>query len=312
VAHPRILVIKHGALGDLIQGLDAFAGIRAGYPGAHIALLTSPPFLDIAQRMPWFDEVIADPRAPALNLVATLRIRTHLHAAWDMVIDLQCSRRTARYHRFLAPSGVRWFGTAVGASDPFPDFAGVNNADRMKAAIALAGGNAAAEADLDWLADAGSVPPSCDGATILVPGCSLSKPQKRWPADRFAALARQELAAGRTVMVTGTSADRDAADAVISQAPGCVDLVEKTDLASLAALLARAGAVVGNDTGPVFLAARSGAPTLMVMGRDTDPSMSAPVGPRAGWIRKEAIADVSADEAVAALAALSPQGRPPV
>ena len=37
----RILVIKHGALGDLIQGFDAYAGLRAGHPDAHIALLTS-------------------------------------------------------------------------------------------------------------------------------------------------------------------------------------------------------------------------------------------------------------------------------
>ena len=105
-------------------------------------------------------------------------------------------------------------------------------------------------------------------------------------------------------MIIGTSADRDATDKVLSAVPGCLDLVEKTNLPSLAALLAKAGAVVGNDTGPVFLAARSGAPTLMVMGPDTDPKMSAPVGPRAAWIRKESIADISVEEAMAALARL--------
>ena len=139
VADAKILVIKHGALGDLVQGFDAYAGLRAGHPDAYIALLTSPPFSGIATLMPWFDEVITDPRASPLNLVQTGRIRSILRAGWDMVIDLQCSRRTARYHHFLAVSDCRWFGTAAGASDPYPDFAGVNNADRMKTGIAMAG-----------------------------------------------------------------------------------------------------------------------------------------------------------------------------
>ena len=304
MASQRILVIKHGALGDMIQALDAFAGLRAGNPGAHIALLTSPPFVGLASGMPWFDEVVADPRAPVLNLVQTLRLRSVLRAGWDMVIDLQCSRRTAHYHRFLVPPGCRWLGTAAGASDPYPDFTGVNNAERMKTAIAMAGGDATVVADLSWLKDAGSVPGHYAGATILVPGCSLAKPQKRWPAESFAALARAEMADGRLVVITGTTADRAAADAVMAEAPGCVDLVGKTSLASLASLFAVAGAVVGNDTGPVFLAARCGAPTLMVMGGDTDPSMSAPVGPKAGWIRQHAVADISPATVSDALAPL--------
>ena len=304
---PRLLVIKHGALGDLVQGFDAFAGLRTGHPDAHIALLTSPPFVGIASRMPWFDEVITDPRASLMNLGQTLRIRSIFRAGWDRVIDLQCSRRTACYQRFFVPSDCRWFGTAAGASDPYPDFTGVNNADRMKTGIAMAGGDASAEAGLGWLLDAASVPPGCKGATILVPGCSLSKPQKRWPASLYAALALQERDAGKTVVIVGTSADRDAADLVLSKAPDCLDLVGQTDLATLAALFATAGAVIGNDTGPVFLAARSGAPTLMVMGPDTDPSMSAPVGPRVGWIKKQSIADISPEEAAAELSRLRGQ-----
>ena len=43
----RVLVIKHGALGDMVQGFDAFAGLRAGLPYTHLALLTTPPFFDL-------------------------------------------------------------------------------------------------------------------------------------------------------------------------------------------------------------------------------------------------------------------------
>ena len=48
----RVLVIKHGALGDMVQGFDALAGLRAGLPDTHLALLTTPPFLNLAGRMP--------------------------------------------------------------------------------------------------------------------------------------------------------------------------------------------------------------------------------------------------------------------
>ena len=303
VKKPRILVIKHGALGDLVQGFDAFAGLRAGRPDAHITLLTSPAFTALAGRTPWFDEIVEDPRAPFVNLRQQLRMRWFLQADWELILDLQCSRRTARYHRFLTPSTTRWFGTAPGARNPFPDFTGVNNADRMRVAIEMAGGDRGVVASLDWLTS-GEEAAEGKGALVLVPGCSHAKPGKRWPASSYAALANNFIADGRKVVIVGTAADRMAADAVLRDAPDCTDMVGRTRLDALAALFGCAHAVVGNDTGPIFLSAKTGVPTLMVMGGDTDPFMSAPVGPRAGWVRQDAIADVTPQQAIDALLAL--------
>ena len=307
VTKPRILVIKHGALGDLVQGFDAFAGLRAGRPEAHLALLTSPPFASLMERAPWFDEVVADPRASATNLPQLFRLRRHMKAGWDMVIDLQCSRRTARYHRFLTPSTVRWFGTARGASDPYPDFTGVNNAERMKIAIGMAGGDPDIAASLGWLEGDGArdgIGDAAGDAVVLVPGCSVAKPSKRWPSSSYAALANIFIESGRKVVIVGTAADRPVTDDVVRDAPACIDMVGRTSIESLAMLFQGAHAVVGNDTGPVFLAARTGAPTLMVMGGDTDPAMSAPVGARAGWIRKDRVEAVTPDEVIASLKTL--------
>ena len=304
---PRILVIKHGALGDLVQGFDAFAGLRSGLPEAHITLLTSPPFAGLSRRAPWFDEVAEDPRASALKLRQLRHLRRFLHADWDVILDLQCSRRTARYHQFLTPSATRWFGTAPGASDPYPDFTGVNNADRMKTAIGMAGGNPHVTASLDWLVSGnfdGNSDTAAADAVVLVPGCSPAKPSKRWPASSYAAVANSFITDGREVVIVGTAADRLAADAVLRDAPACHDLIGRTSLDALAALFRRAHAVVGNDTGPVFLAAKTGVPTLMVMGSDTDPSMSAPIGARAGWVRQRNIADVTSRQVIDAMATL--------
>ena len=291
VTAPRILVIKHGALGDMVQGFDSFAGLRAGRPEAKITLLTSPPFSGLMNMTPWFDEVVEDRRRPVFDVPQLLRIRALLHQEWEMIVDLQCSRRTSRYHRFLTPSGTRWLGTSSGASDPYPDFTGVNNVERMKVAAKMAGGAGSVTAQLDWLASAKAS--ISKQAVVLVPGCSPAKPSKRWPAAHFAAVARELMASGRDVAIVGTAADRDAADLVIAEAPGCTDMVGKTDLASLTTLFASAHAVIGNDTGPVFLAAKTGVPTLMVMGQDTDPDMSAPTGAKSGWVRQDRIEDVT-------------------
>ncbi|MEC7092905.1 MAG: glycosyltransferase family 9 protein [Pseudomonadota bacterium] len=299
VTAPRILVIKHGALGDMVQGFDSFAGLRAGRPEARITLLTSPPFSGLMRMTPWFDEVVEDRRRPVFDVPQLLRIRTLLHQEWEMIVDLQCSRRTSRYHRFLTPSDTRWLGTSSGASDPYPDFTGVNNVERMKVAAKMAGGAGSVTAQLDWL---GSAKASISKqAVVLVPGCSPAKPSKRWPAAHFAAVARELMASGRDVAIVGTAADRDAADLVIAEAPGCTDMVGKTDLASLTTLFASAHAVIGNDTGPVFLAAKTGVPTLMVMGQDTDPDMSAPTGAKAGWVRQDRIENVAPQAVLDAL-----------
>ena len=302
----QVLVIKHGALGDVVQGFDAYASLRAGLADAHIAVLTSPAFAGFMRMMPWFDEVLIDPRSSFLDVPATWRVRSVLRRGWDAIIDLQCSGRTASYQKYFVRPAVRWFGTAKGASDPYPDFTAVNNHRRMLTAAKMAGGRIIkpAAVDLDWLADGGGAAPMA-GAVVLIPGCSLAKPQKRWPADRYADLALALQASGQAVVIVGTEADRPVADALMAAAPQCRALVVTTDLTGLARLRPSAALVVGNDTGPLFLAARLGARTIMVMGPDTDPAMSAPTGSCCSWVKADPIASITAGKVMQTAAKLA-------
>ena len=305
-AKDMILVIKHGALGDIVQGLDAFASLRAGNPQAYITLLTSPGFMSLAKMMPWFDDVVVDSRASLINFVASLRIRRHLRRNWSVIVDMQCSGRTRLYFSHFRLPTTRWIGIAPGCSDPLPEFKDVNNRLRMMKAAEMAGG-IYREADMVWLlADKDGddnqwqVDPA-NGYAVLVPGCSLAKPQKRWPAKYFAAVGNDLLARGVTVYVVGTAEDRRAIDCVLANAPNVIDLCGKTNLPELGRLLCDASYVIGNDTGPVFLAAKTGAPTLMMMGPDTDPAMSAPNGIAASWLRANPISGITVTAALASL-----------
>jgi ADP-heptose:LPS heptosyltransferase len=307
--HRRILVIKHGALGDIVQALDAFASLRAGNPHAHITLMTSPVFLSLAKMMPWFDQVIGDPRAGLLNLAAAWRIRQYFRQDWSVIVDMQCSSRTRNYFAHFVLSNRRWIGTAPGCSDPLPDFTGVNNRDRMVKSAEMAGGISQTP-DISWLVKGAeqtedpAVMINGKQYAVLVPGCSLAKPQKRWPANRFAAIGNELVSRGFEIVLVGTDDDREAVNAVLAASPDAINLCGKTNLVRLARLLGGAAFVIGNDSGPMFLAARTGVPSLMIMGPDTDPTMSAPKGAEAIWLQGAPISEVSAAAAIIALESL--------
>ena len=90
----QILVIKHGAFGDVVQGFDAFSSLRTSFPEAKITVLTTAPYAGLLRASGWFDEVILDARAPAWKLMQLWQIRSVFRQKWDKIIDLQCSRRT--------------------------------------------------------------------------------------------------------------------------------------------------------------------------------------------------------------------------
>lgn len=297
----RILVIRLGALGDLVQCFDAFQAIRRRHPQAHVTLLTGPAFVGFGRAMPWFDDVWADPRGR--SPLAYWRLRRQLRTGrFDTIYDLQNKPRTARYFWLMGP-GRRplWSGAAPGAAFPLPDLKGLHNHNRYRVQLEAAGVPDTGPADLGWLA--GDV----DGLALegpfvlLVPGCSPHLPHKRWPAERYAMLGRRLADRGLTPVVVGTEADRDAARAIVRDCPWAVDLVGRTSLGQLASLARRAEGAVGNDTGPIFLTAALGCPTLMIMSHHTDPARSAPWGPDAAWIKVLDLADLGVDAVETAL-----------
>lgn len=121
-------------------------------------------------------------------------------------------------------------------------------------------------------------------------------PAKNWPAARFAALVRV-LEPARWLLVRGP-ADEAAADE-LARVPGA-SVARELPLRVLAALLARAGAYVGNDSGVTHLAAASGAPTIALFGK-TDPRLWAPVGPRVEVIGGAAMEGIAVDAVATAV-----------
>jgi len=298
----NVLVIRLGALGDVIQSFGPFVAIRAHHPGARITLLTTPPFEKLLVGSPWFDAIWADGRPGWRGLPALVqRLRG---GDFARVYDLQTSSRSSRYRWLLR--GAEWSGIARGASHPHanPDRDRMHTIERQHEQLTMAGITHFPPANLDWLtADLAPFELPARFA-LLVPGASPLRPGKRWPAGQFGALA---VGLDLPCVVIGSAAEAPLAAQIMAAAPITHDLTGRTDLPGIAALARRAAFAVGNDTGPTHLIAAMGCPTLALFGAESDPALCAPRGERAIVLRSPALDALTVAEVQAAMAALRPR-----
>ena len=293
----RILVIKLGALGDFVMAFGPFAAIRAHHPGAEITLLTTAPFAGLARQAPWFDRVAVDRRPAWWDLRGLIRLRRDL-AGFDFVYDLQTSGRSSHYFRVAGRPG--WSGIARGASHPHanPGRDAMHTLERQRDQLEMAGIAAFPAPDLRWLTDGG--PQIAPPYALLVPGSAPHRPEKRWPAARFGALAAILQARGIRPVVIGAGGDAPLAASIRAECPAALDLTGKTSMPDLGGLAARAELAIGNDTGPMHIAAAVGIPCLVLFSGASDPVLTRPRG-RVTVLREPDLADLTVERVAAAL-----------
>ena len=114
----HILVIKLGALGDMFAATSAFEAIRDHHKHAHLTLLTTKLYKDMAEQLGYFDEIWLDDRPKLRRLKSVWDLRKKLRSkSFDRVYDLQMVDRTNFYFHLLGPGRrPEWVGTALGAS----------------------------------------------------------------------------------------------------------------------------------------------------------------------------------------------------
>lgn len=299
----RVLVIKLGALGDFVQAMGPAAAIRAHHQDAQVTLLTTATVAALAREAPYFDEVWLDTRPGVTRPRGLLALRRRLRAAqFQRVYDLQTSDRSSFYYHLMGPGRrPEWSGIALGAShrhtNPARDF--MHTLDRQAEQLRLAGIASVPAPDLTWARadlERFALPPRM---LVLVPGGAPHRPAKRWPIERFAALAQRAAAAGLTPVVIGGASEAALGRAIAAAAPMARDLTGMTTLGDIAALGARAIHAVGNDTGPMHLLVAGGAAATVLYSAASDPALTAPRGPRVTILRRPSL-DMLMVEAVAA------------
>ena len=309
----RLLVVRLGAMGDILHALPAVTALRKAHPAWKIGWAIEPrwrPLLTTestniglgGERNP------ARPVVDQIHLVpakawgkkplspetrAGLRtLRSELRAAeYDAVLDLQgsirsavvgrlsgCKRRIGDAHPWETPA--RWLyserAVTVGPHVIEQNFelASAVAGDLLPATVPWLPVDADAELWCDSLDEIRIASESGQPVILIHPGGGWGA--KRWPTERYGAVVQEFSMRGALVLVNAGPGEEALAGAVVTAAKGR-GTVLACSLEQLMALTQRVSLVIGGDTGPVHLACAAGKPVVGIYG-PTDPRRNGPYG----------------------------------
>lgn len=276
----RLLIVKLSSLGDIMHALPAVDAIKRG-TGAAIDWVTQREYVELVSCCPHVDDVISfDRRHPVRSLP---RVRRALRARrYDAVIDL---------HGLLKSGIITWLSGCPRRIGPsfhregsglfYTEAAGAPDLDRHRVDQ---------KRDIVSCLGLPTVPPRFP-LNIEPASCKLPRPQvgilpcsrhaaKNWPAEHYTELCtRLIIDCGASVLLLGGSADHAVAASIAAHLPvgHCADMTGRTSIVELGGLVAGLDLVIGNDSGPLHLAAAMGTPVIGLY-LDTDPLVFGPYG----------------------------------
>ena len=293
----KILIVRVGAMGDVLHALPAVSALRKARPDWQIDWVVDPrwaPLLvDAEGKGPIVDRVhLAEtkkwskaPAAPA-TLRSVFELRRALRAeSYDLAVDMQGTLRSAVIGRM---SGS---GQLAGYSDPREAMAAKFYRTKLErkgrhvieqgaallgeaCGISLEAGGVELPHE-EW-ADAWAAEVVGDRRTCLL-AAGGGWAAKCWVAKNYGALAVELKAMGMDVVVNASRKDDALAAAVVEPSGGAARVVV-CNVTGLIAVMRRMTLLVGGDSGPTHLAAALGIPLVALFG-PTDPERNGPRGP---------------------------------
>ncbi len=284
----RILLVRLGALGDIVHLLPALDALRRAKPDARITWVSEDRFAGLLRGHPQIDRLLEAPRRKGSWTAFLKALRSE---PYDLAVDLQGMLKGAWIVRasgarerlgYAPPLGKELshlLMTRTVAIPPDPD--SEHHTQKAMTLLDLDGTGARArfprseasarEAE-KVLGPEGSFP-----RVVLWPSSSPGTRYRRWDPLRYVAVARALAAGGTEVLVPEAKDDEGLSAAIVEALPDRARLLPFVAIPVLIELLARVDLVVGGDSGPVHMACSLGTPTVMVFGAK-DPARYAPWG----------------------------------
>lgn len=279
-----VIVRARTGLGDLLCSVPALRALRTRLPGAHVAMVSyaeMAPALD--RQRAYLDEVIAFPGWPGIPerppderaipaFLAACRKRgfalaLQMYGARPAANELTGRLGARATGGFFTPGA--WAAPSLRSHLPYPG--SLHEVDRHLALMELLGAPAAGRrlefpispADESEALELGRTRGLGGDYVIVHPGATSSI--RRWPVERFAAVADGLACDGLTVAVTGVRGEEAVTAGVLrAMRRSAIDLCASTSLGAFAALLRDARLLVCSDTGAAHLAAAVGLPAVVV------------------------------------------------
>ena len=300
----RILIIKLGALGDVMMAEGVMRCIRQHYSNAHITLMTEPLYARFMNKAPHFDEVLPYKRVPRWHFASQRAVKARLKAGkYDLVIDLQNSSHSRRFQSWLQDAFIS--STSEYANIRYYRDASRSLASReyLREQVETFGVDVSAGylSDLTWAAEDVShilaQHKIKNSFSLLVAGSAARHPQKRWAG--FPALV-DELAARNIQAVTAPGPDEYDLCAGLP-AIMLMDGDKFLTLGQLVGLASHCEFVVGNDTGPTHMLAAAHTRGVALFGSNHSPAANTGIGEIYQIVEKATVKDISVPEVLAAI-----------
>jgi ADP-heptose:LPS heptosyltransferase len=268
MTRPVALVLRALGLGDFMTGLPALQLIRRSLPDHRLVLAAGPQFEVLLPLISYLDELY--PSGELMRL-------TGLARPVDIAIDLHGNGIASR--RLLAelePARLIAFGNRQNGLNGPEWCAAEQETQRWCRLIACT-----------LLSPTAGCPPVADcvdrprievpdGLTVLHPGAAY--PSRRWPPERFVAVARCLAEAGHRVVISGGAAETALVEAIVAQTG--VESLIGLSLLELFAVVATARLVVSGDTGIAHVASNYRTPSVTLFGPVSPAIWGPPVDPR--------------------------------
>lgn len=278
----KIAVLRANAIGDFIFALPAMAALRRAYPEAELVLVGRDWHRDFLNGRPGpWDRVVAVPyeedlrgwEAPHAEEGERERFFEQMRAErFDLAVQLYGGGK------YSNPYLLR-FGARVTAGMKSEDAAPLDRwipyiyfqseVIRYLEVAALVGAEPVMlEPEFELIPeDYEEARPFLDSGdrplVILQPGAG--DPRRRWPVERFALLGDLLVENGARVLVSGADNDLPLVEGVrMAMRSPAQSIYNELSLGGLGALFQQAAVVIGNDTGPIHIAAAVGARTVPI------------------------------------------------
>jgi ADP-heptose:LPS heptosyltransferase len=289
LGRPHTLVARMDSAGDVLLQGPAIRAVAAG--SRRVTMLCSPRGAPAAELLPGVDELVVypaewvdpQPRPVRREAVVSLVDRVTALRPDTAVVFTSFHQSPLPLALLLRMAGVRRVG-AISADYPGSLLDVRHQADEnlheversLSLAAAMGFGLPPSDTRRLRVRRPGRLPRECADLTpyvVVHPGASV--PARAWSPEKHAQLVRLLISWGRRVVVTGSAGETGLCARVAGPArPEVLDLCGRTDLATMAEVLAAADVVVCGNTGPAHLAAAVGTPVV---------SLFAPVVPACRW-----------------------------
>jgi heptosyltransferase-1 len=273
----HILVVRLGALGDIIHTLPAVASLKHSYPGWRLSWAVEPKWAPLLEGNPFIDRLVPVRRDSLASVLASRR--ELLSERYDFAVDFQGLLKSALVASMSHPARIFGFHQ----SQTRERIAGLFYSDKTVSAsvhvvdrnLDLAAAAGAAAALKVFPLPAGRPEGDLPEGEFVLASPLAGWGSKQWPSEHYTALAariRKDL--GMTLMLNGPPGSG------LPHTSGLLGLIDATR---------RAAAVIGVDSGPMHIAAALGKPGVAIFG-PTDPARNGPYGDSIRTLRSTAAA----------------------